>query len=136
MFLEINTGSGCGNPMYNAGIANFQIYDNYDYNAGGAHPAANTFGFSAPFALATLNYGAAALPTGRHNVTATVVDAIGVLAATGGQSVFTTSGAGPAGPIAPNVDPGQQDFDIAGDAADPIDRRSGRSLTILGKLPK
>ncbi len=52
MFLEINTGSGCGNPMYNAGIANFQIYDNYDHNAGGAHPAANTFGFSAPFALA------------------------------------------------------------------------------------
>jgi hypothetical protein len=65
-----------------------------------------------------------------------VVDAVGVLAVGGGQSVFTTRGAGPAGPLAPNVDPGQQKFDIAGDAADPINRRSGRSLTILGKLPK
>jgi hypothetical protein len=296
MFLEINTGSGCGNPMYNAGIANFKIYDNYDYNAGGAHPEANTFGFSAPFALAiqpgstvntpipmsgvvwynnllkgvvnnnqyagvglevgaenmniyhntvmaqwptagygfggtaggfmqdnygcvlapsragntyfgdangkttvtyrrnrnagicppglvslsislgvvtnisgkltaaatvttveseiqgvifsmdgryvsavmgagpyTLNYGAAALPTGSHHVTATVVDAVGVLSVCGGQSVFTTSGVGPAGPIAPNVDPGLQDFDIAGNADDPI---NGPLLTILGKLPK
>ena len=81
----------------------------------------------------TLNYGAAALPTGRHSVTATVVDAVGVLAVGGGQSVFTTSGTGPAGPLAPNVDPGQQDFDIAGNADDPI---NDRSLTILGKLPK
>ncbi len=52
MFMEINTGNGCGNPTYNAGIANFQIYDNYDLNAGGTYPEANTFGFSAPFATA------------------------------------------------------------------------------------
>jgi hypothetical protein len=67
-----------------------------------------------------LNYGAAALPTGSHTVTATVVDAVGVLAVGSGQSVFTTRGAGPAGPIAPNVDPKQQDFDVAGNADDPI----------------
>jgi len=84
----------------------------------------------------TFNYGAAALPTGSHRVAVTAVDAVGVLSACGGQRVFTTSGVGPAGPIAPNVDPGQQDFDIAGNADDPINGRSGRSLTILGKLPK
>ena len=33
--MEINTGNGCGNATYNAGIANFQVYDNYDLNAGG-----------------------------------------------------------------------------------------------------
>lgn len=71
----------------------------------------------------TLNYGAAALPTGFHSVTATVVDALGVLSVCGGRSVFTTSGVGPGGPIAPNVDPGQQDFDIAGNADDPINGR-------------
>jgi hypothetical protein len=91
----------------------------------------------------TLNYGAAALPTGAHSVTATVVDAVGVLAASGGRTVFTTRGAGPAGPLAPNVDPVRQDFDIAGNAPDPINdpinggcRRAARSPTILGKLPK
>jgi hypothetical protein len=74
-----------------------------------------------------LNYGAAALPTGSHRVTATVVDAVGVLAVGGGQRVSTTRGVGPAGPIAPNVDPGQQDFDIAGNADDPINGgRGGR----------
>jgi hypothetical protein len=29
MFLEINTGNGSGNPTYNPGTANFQVYDNY-----------------------------------------------------------------------------------------------------------
>jgi hypothetical protein len=52
MFMEINTGNGCGNATYNAGIDNFQVYDNYDLNAGGPHPEANTFGLSAPFAQA------------------------------------------------------------------------------------
>ena len=52
MFMEINTGNGCGNPTYNAGIDNFQVYDNYDVNAGGPYPEANTFGLSAPFAQA------------------------------------------------------------------------------------
>ena len=286
MFLEINSGAGCGNPTYNAGIANFQIYDNFDLNAGGPYPEANTFGFSAPFAQAKqpgssvygpipmsgvvwynnllkgvvndnenvgiglevgamdmkiynntvmaqwrtagyafggtvggymqdnyaclimpsraknayfgnlngtsttaylrnrtagscpaglpslaislgpvtnkggvltatatvttveygmqgvvfavdghyvsavmgagpyeLNYGAADLSTGAHTVTATVVDAVGVLAVSGKQSVSTTAKVGPGGPIRPNVDPSQQDFDIAGNAVDPINRR-------------
>jgi hypothetical protein len=52
MFMEINTGNGCGNATYNAGIDNFQVYDNYDLNAGGPYPEANTFGLSAPFAQA------------------------------------------------------------------------------------
>jgi hypothetical protein len=283
MFLEINSGGGCGNPTYNAGIANFQIYDNYDLNAGGPYPEANTFGLSAPFAQAKqpgsdvytpipmtgvvwynnllkgvvnnnenvgigievgaqdmkiynntvmsqwptagyafggtvggqmqdnyaclitpsraksayfgdsngksttsylrnriggscpaglpslavalgpvtnsggtltatatvttveygmqgvvfaidghyvsavmgggpykLNYGAADLTSGSHTVTATVVDAVGVLAVSGKQSVSTTSKVGPSGPIRPNVDPSHQDFDIAGNASDPI----------------
>jgi hypothetical protein len=49
MFLEINSGTGCGNLPGNAGIATFQVYDNYVVNAGGAHPYSLTFGFSAPF---------------------------------------------------------------------------------------
>jgi len=52
MFMEINTGNGCGNPTYNAGIAGFSVYDNYDLNAGGPYPYYNTFGFSAPFTTA------------------------------------------------------------------------------------
>jgi hypothetical protein len=48
MFMEINTGNGCGNLTYNAGMANFLVYDNYDLNAGGPYPEAGTFGFSAP----------------------------------------------------------------------------------------
>jgi hypothetical protein len=283
MFMEINTGNGCGNATYNAGIDNFQVYANYDLNAGGPYPEANTFGLSAPFAQAkqpgsgvytsipmsgvvwynnllkgvinnnqnvgigievgardmkiynntvmsqwptagyafggteggsmrdnyaclitpsqaksayfgdsngktstayvrnridgncarglrslavtlgpisntggvltatarvetvefgkqgvvfsidgryvsavagpgpyTLNYGAAGLATGLHKVTATVVDAVGLLAVSGKQSVSTSSGAGPGGPISPNVDPAKQDFDIAGNADDPI----------------
>jgi hypothetical protein len=286
MFAEINSGGGCGNPTYNEGIANFQIYDNYDLNAGGPHPEANTFGFSAPFAEAiqpgstvktplpmsgvvwynnllkgvanseqypgiglevgaqnmniyhntimaqwptagygfvgtsggfmqdnygcmiapsrakntyfgdsngkttvtylrnrnagicpaglsslsvalgpvknnsgiltatatvttveyemqgvvfsidghyvsaamgagpyVLNYGAAALPTGPHSVTATVVDAVGVLSVSGGQNISTTHGVGSTGPIRPNVDPSHEDFDIAGNANDPINGR-------------
>jgi hypothetical protein len=46
---------------------------------------------------------------------------------------------GPADPIALNIDPGLQDFDIAGNANDPINGgsgRPGRSLTILDLLPK
>jgi hypothetical protein len=67
-----------------------------------------------------LNYGAADLTSGSHTVTATVVDAVGVLAVSGKQSVSTTSKVGPSGPIRPNVDPSHQDFDIAGNASDPI----------------
>ena len=70
-----------------------------------------------------LNYGAADLSTGAHTVTATVVDAVGVLAVSGKQSVLTTGKVGPSGPIRPNVDPSQQDFDIAGNAGDPINKR-------------
>jgi hypothetical protein len=277
MFFEIQDGRGCGNPKYNSGIANFQVYDNFDKNAGGPHPGNNTFGFSATFtaqpmgtvtwynnlfkgvvhnqeysgigmeigadnmnvynntlltqwpcagcafsgssgsmqnnyaciirphphssayfgeehprqdgkrsttvtfkgnvtpgacgagldslaislgpvtntggtltATATvttieygmqgvvfaidghyvsavmgggpykLNYGAAGLPAGSHSVTATVVDAVGVLVASGTQKITTTSGVGASGPVAPNVDPAKQDFDIAGNANDPI----------------
>ena len=286
MFMEINTGNGCGNATYNAGIANFQVYDNYDLNAGGPQPAAFTFGFSAPFSQAIqpgskdyspitmsgvvwynnllkgvnfnsttpgiglevgaenmniynntimsqwvtagygfigtvggymqdnyacmipptgvkkayfgnsngpttvtyrgnqtpgycppgltslaislgpvtntggtltatatvttvehgmqgvvfavdghyvsavmgggpykLNFGAGGLPSGAHTVTATVVDAVGVLAVSGKQSVSTTSKVGPSGPLTPNVDPAKQDFDIAGNANDPINGR-------------
>jgi hypothetical protein len=286
MFMEINSGGGCGNPTYNAGIANFQVYDNYDVNAGGPYPEANTFGLSAPFAQAKqpgsdvytsipmsgvvwynnllkgvvnnnenvgigievgardmkiynntvmsqwptagyafggtyggsmqnnyaclitpsrarsayfgdsngksttayqgnriggncapglrslaislgpvtntggiltatataetveygtqgvvfavdgryvsavlgagpyiLNYGAAGLTSGSHTVTATVVDAVGVLAVSGKQIVSTSSGVGPNGPVRPNVDPAKQDFDIAGNADDPINGR-------------
>jgi hypothetical protein len=67
-----------------------------------------------------LNYGAAGLPAGSHSVTATVVDAVGVLVASGTQKITTTSGVGASGPVAPNVDPAKQDFDIAGNANDPI----------------
>jgi hypothetical protein len=281
--MEINTGNGCGNATYNAGIANFRVYDNYDLNAGGAYPEANTFGLSAPFAQAkqpgssvytsipmsrvawynnllkgvvndneyvgigievgardmqiynntvmsqwptagyafggtvggsmqdnyacivipsraktayigdsngktttsylrnridgnclpglqslsvslgpirntggvltgtatvetvefgmqgavfavdgryvsavmgpgpySLKYGAAGLSSGLHTFTVTVVDAVGLLAVSGQQSVITSGGVGPKGPIAPNVDPAKQDFDVAGNADDPI----------------
>lgn len=297
MFMEINTGNGCGNAAYNPGIANFQVYANYDLHAGGAHPEANTFGFSAPFALAKqpgssvatpipmsgvawydnlikgmpikeqyvgiglevgaenmniynntvmsqwetagygfvgtaggfmqdnygciippsfaknayfgdsngkttvtyrrnqtagvcpaglaslsvalgpiqnvggtltatatvttveygmqgvvfsvdghyvsavmgtgpylLRYGGGGLASGNHIVTATVVDAVGVLAQSGKQAVTTTHGVGPSGPIGPNVDPALQDFDIAGNADDPINGR--RTYAAQGKLPK
>jgi hypothetical protein len=50
MFMEINNGNGYGKPTDNAGIDGFQVYDNYDVNAGGPYPEANTFGLSAPFA--------------------------------------------------------------------------------------
>ncbi len=52
MFFEINSGNGCGNATYNAGIAGFLAYDNYDFNAGGPYPYSLTYGFSAPFATA------------------------------------------------------------------------------------
>jgi hypothetical protein len=70
-----------------------------------------------------LNFGAGGLPSGAHTVTATVVDAVGVLAVSGKQSVSTTGKVGPSGPLAPNVDPAKQDFDIAGNANDPINGR-------------
>jgi hypothetical protein len=81
-----------------------------------------------------LKYGAAGLSSGSHAVTATVVDAVGVLALSGKQSVSTTAGVGPTGPIGPNVDPSSQDFDIAGNANDPINgavstRLAGRRVT-------
>jgi hypothetical protein len=286
MFMEINSGAGCGNPTYNAGIANFKVYDNYDLNAGGPYPEANTFGLSAPFAQAKqpgssvytsipmsgvvwynnllkgvvnnnenvgigievgardmkiynntvmsqwptagysfggtvggsmqdnyaclitpsrarsayfgdsngksttaylrnridgncppglrslavglgpvtntggtltatatvetpeygtqgvvfavdgryvsavigagpyiLKYGAAGLAGGPHTVTATVVDAVGLLAVSGKQTVSTSGGVGSSGPVNPNVDPAKQDFDIAGNADDPINAK-------------
>jgi hypothetical protein len=52
MFLQINTGSGCGNTQYNTGIAGFAVYANYDNDAGGPHPYDESYGFSAPFATA------------------------------------------------------------------------------------
>lgn len=67
-----------------------------------------------------LNYGAAGLSTGSHSVTATVVDAVGVLAASNTQSVSTVSGTGASGPQGNNLAPASVAFDIAGDAADPI----------------
>jgi hypothetical protein len=70
-----------------------------------------------------LNYGAAGLPAGPHTITATVVDAVGVLAVSGKQNISTAGGVGPSGPLAPNVDPSHQDFDIAGNANDPINGR-------------
>jgi len=81
-----------------------------------------------------LKYGAAGLSSGSHAVTATVVDAVGVLALSGKQSVSTTAGVGPTGPIGPNVNPSSQDFDIAGNANDPINgavstRLAGRRVT-------
>ena len=48
MFFEINSGSGCGNGTYNAGMSSFQVYANYDLNAGGPFPESNSFGFSMP----------------------------------------------------------------------------------------
>jgi hypothetical protein len=75
----------------------------------------------------TLNYGAAGLASGSHTVTATVVDAVGLLAVSSKQSVSTSGGVGPAGPISPNVDSAKQDFDIAGNADDPINGRHLRA---------
>jgi hypothetical protein len=286
MFMEINSGAGCGNATYNAGIANFQVYDNYDLNAGGRFPMWDTFGFSAPFAQAIqpgskdyttipmggvawynnllkgvannsqyvgigievgaenmniyhntimsqwptagygfsgtaggymqdnyaclitpswaknayfgdsngkttvtyrrnqtagscppglpslavslgkvtntagvltatatvttveygmqgvvfaidgryvsavmgdgpydLNFGAGGLPSGSHTVTATVVDAVGLLAVSGKQTVSSIAKVGGNGPLHPNAEPAQQDFDIAGNAPDPINGR-------------
>ena len=52
MFFEINSGSGCGNGTYNAGMSSFQVYANYDLNAGGPFPESNSFGFSMPMSTA------------------------------------------------------------------------------------
>jgi len=77
-----------------------------------------------------LNYSASNLSTGSHTVTATVVDAVGLLAASNSQSVSTTSGAGPAGgPISPNVLPSSVVWDIAGNASDPINGTSTVTLS-------
>ena len=46
-----------------------------------------------------LKYGAGALSSGSHSVTATVVDAVGVLTVSAKQSVSTSSKVGPSGPI-------------------------------------
>jgi hypothetical protein len=48
--------------------------------------------------------------------------------------VTTPHGVGSSGPIGPNVDPALQDFDIAGNADDPINGR--RTYTPQAKLPK
>ena len=287
MFMEINQGGGCGNLPGNAGIATFQVYDNYIVNAGGAHPYSGTFGLSAPFqesqvsgmvwynnlmkgtsvtgeytgigmeaggvnmniynntimsqwywagcafgrsaggymqnnyacitlpshynnaafieehgphtttvtirgnttagpcpaglrslavslgavtntsgtlsATATvttveygmqgvvfaidgdyvsavmgggpyrLSYGAAGLPSGAHTVTATVVDAVGLLAVSNKQNVSTASGVGSSGPLGPNVDPARQDFDVAGNANDPIHGRRATQPVETGR---
>ena len=52
MFLQVNTGSGCGNPQFNSGIAGFAVYSNYDDYAGGPFAYSDSYGFSAPFATA------------------------------------------------------------------------------------
>jgi hypothetical protein len=70
-----------------------------------------------------LVFGAAGLTSGSHTVTATVVDAVGVLAESGKQIITTSGKVAPSGPIRPNVDPSSQDFDIAGNANDPINKR-------------
>ena len=287
MFFEINSGSGCGNGTYNAGMSSFQVYANYDLNAGGPFPESNSFGFSMPMstvgstvipmsnvawynnlfkgvvnnaanvgigmeagaenmniynntvmgqwplsggafegtrggyiqnnygcimtpseyangsfanengsttvtfrgnitpgacpagnaslsislgtitntsgtltATATvttveygmqgvvftidgnyasavlgagpynLDYSAAGLATGSHTVTATVIDAVGVLAVSNSQLVSTTSGAGPAaGPVSPNVLPASVIFDVAGNASDPINGTTAVTLS-------
>jgi len=86
-----------------------------------------TFGFSAPFAQAKQPgsnvYTPIPMNSGAHSVTATVVDAVGVLAVSAKQSVTTAGNIGPSGPIGPNVDPSRQDFDVAGNANDPINGR-------------
>jgi hypothetical protein len=61
-----------------------------------------------------------------------VVDAVGVLALSGRQNVSTSAGVGPAGPIVPNVNPSSQDFDIAGNANDPIN--GAASTKAAGKM--
>jgi hypothetical protein len=63
-----------------------------------------------------------------------VVDAVGVLALSGRQSVSTTAGVGPKGPIGPNVDPSSQDFDIAGNANDPINGAASARFTGRGAI--
>ncbi len=80
---------------------------------------------SGPYAL---DYGAAGLSSGTHSVTATVVDAVGVLESSNTQTVSTVSGSGPSGPQGDNFAPGSLAFDIAGDAADPINGASGVTL--------
>jgi hypothetical protein len=78
----------------------------------------------------SLNYSASNLSTGSHTVTATVVDAVGLLAVSNSQSVSTTSGVGPAaGPISPNVLPSSVVWDIAGNASDPINGTSTVTLS-------
>jgi hypothetical protein len=49
----------------------------------------------------TLNYGAAGLASGSHTVTATVVDAVGLLVVSGKQGVSTSGRVGPGGPVSP-----------------------------------
>jgi hypothetical protein len=77
-----------------------------------------------------LNYSASNLSTGSHTITATVVDAVGLLAVSNSQSVSTTSGVGPAaGPISPNVLPSSVVWDIAGNANDPVNGTSTVTLS-------
>jgi len=71
----------------------------------------------------TLKFGAAGLASGSHTVTATVIDAVGILAASKKQRVSSSGGVGPGGPVSPNVDPAKQDFEVAGNADDPINGR-------------
>jgi hypothetical protein len=74
-----------------------------------------------------LDYGAAGLAGGPHRVTATVVDAVGLVAVSDQQRVSTSAGVGPSGPVSPNVDPAREEFDIAGNADDPINGRHGNT---------
>ena len=60
-------------------------------------------------------------------ISATVVDVVGVLTLLRNQSVLTRNGMGPGGPVAQDVDPAKQDFDIAGKADDFIIGRDSRT---------
>jgi hypothetical protein len=277
MFLEINGGGGCGHKEFNAGVKTFEVFRNFDFHAGGRHPGAGTFGFSAPLqsqpndriawydnllvgvsndaqytgmgmeigaenmqvynntllsqwpcaacafggsnggfirnnyacmltptrypraafaeehghnstsvvfennntpdacpkdlrtvsvtlgpvsnasglvtatALVTtiepdmqgvvfsidgtyasvvlgpgpykLSYGTAALGTGAHRITATAIDAVGQLTVSGERNISTTHGVGPSGPLSPNIDPRNTNFEAAGNTDDPINHR-------------
>jgi len=48
--LHVSWALGWHPPSRNR--SNFQVYDNYDLNAGGRFSMAGTFGFSAPFSAA------------------------------------------------------------------------------------
>ena len=56
-----------------------------------------------------------------------------LLAASNKESVSTTSGVGTSGPISPNIAPSRQDFDIAGNAKDPMNGRRATQPVKTGR---